>query len=52
MIQAMLVAFDGDLAHQCMGRSAPARLQRALEHADRHGLAVPTLRAIAAEQAQ
>lgn len=50
LIQAMLVAFNGDLQHKCMGRSAPARLQRALEHADRHGLAVPTLRAIAAEQ--
>ena len=52
LIQAMLVACDGDLQHKCMGRSAPARLQRALQHADRHALAVPTLRAIAAEQAQ
>ena len=52
LIQAMLVAFNGDLQHKCMGRSAPARLQRALQHADRFALAVPTLRAIAAEQPQ
>jgi len=51
LIQAMLVAFNGDLEHKCMGRSAPARLQRALAHAEEHGLAVPTLKAIAAEQA-
>jgi len=52
LIQAMLVAFNGDLEHKCMGRSAPARLQRALAHAEKHGLEVPTLKAIAAEQAQ
>jgi ketopantoate reductase len=52
LIQAMLVAFKGDLEHKCMGRSAPARLQRALAHAEKHGLGVPTLKAIAAEQAQ
>jgi ketopantoate reductase len=51
LIDAMLEAFDGDPDHRCMGRSAPARLARALEHADRLGLEVPTLRAIAAEQA-
>ena len=50
LIQAMLAAFNGDLQHKCMGRSAPARLQRALAHAEQHGLAVPTLRAIASEQ--
>jgi ketopantoate reductase len=50
LIEAMLEAFDGDPEHRCMGRSAPARLARALEHADRLGLPVPTLRAIAAEQ--
>ncbi|MEJ2142647.1 MAG: hypothetical protein P8Y24_09915 [Gammaproteobacteria bacterium] len=37
---------DGDLQHMCMGRSAPARLQRALEIADRDGLDVPKLREI------
>lgn len=47
LIAGMRAAFDGDPEHQCMGRSAPARLQRALAHADRLGLAVPTLRALA-----
>jgi len=51
LIGAMLEAFDGDPDHRCMGRSAPARLARALEHADRLGLELPTLRTIAAEQA-
>lgn len=48
LIQGMLVAFDGDPEHGCMGRSAPARLTRALELADQAGLSVPKLRAIAA----
>lgn len=48
LIQSMLSAFDGDPAHQCMGRSATARLQRALEHADTHELEVPSLAEIAA----
>lgn len=43
MIQGMLVAFDGDPDHMCMGRSAPARLQRALQQADEAGLAVPKM---------
>lgn len=47
LIAGMLAAFDGDPGHQCMGRSAPARLQRALAHADRLHLAVPHLRALA-----
>jgi hypothetical protein len=51
LINAMLEAFDGDRQHNCTGRSAPARLQRALRHADRYGLAVPALRRIAAQQA-
>ena len=48
LIAGMLDAFDGDPAHECTGRSAPARLMRALQHADSFGLAVPTLRALAA----
>ncbi len=48
LIRAMLVAFDGDPAHKCMGRSAPGRLTRAIEQADRFVLAVPQLREIAA----
>lgn len=50
LLQAMLVAFDGDPAHQCMGRSAPARLQRALQIANDAGLAVPALQDIAASR--
>jgi len=48
LIAAMLTAFDGDPDHKCMGRSAPARLARAIEHAERLGVAVPTLREITA----
>ena len=47
LIAGMLEAFDGDPEHGCTGRSAPARLARALHHADAFGLAVPTLRALA-----
>ncbi|KUJ74993.1 hypothetical protein AVO42_06425 [Thiomicrospira sp. XS5] len=42
-------AIHGDLEHKCMGRSAPARLTRALSFADQFDLAVPTLRQIAAD---
>ena len=52
LIAGMLEAFAGDPQHQCTGRSAPARLARALQHADAAGLAVPTLRALAARQAR
>lgn len=48
LVAGMLAAFDGDPGHGCTGRSAPARLARALALADRYGLAVPTLRALAA----
>jgi hypothetical protein len=47
LTKAMLVAFEGDLKHSCMGRSAPARLARALQIADNAGLTVNTLRQIA-----
>lgn len=47
LIAGMLEAFDGDPEHACTGRSAPARLARAIRHADEFGLAVPTLRALA-----
>jgi len=46
LIEGMLRAFDGDPEHGCMGRSAPARLQRALSMADEAGLDIPTLRRI------
>lgn len=48
LISGMLEAFEGDPQHKCTGRTAPARLQRALAHADAAGLAVPKLREIAA----
>ena len=46
LIEGMLEGIKGDLQHKCMGRSAPARLARALEYADEAGLAVPKLREI------
>ncbi|MFC1683917.1 ketopantoate reductase family protein [Pseudomonadota bacterium] len=50
LIQAMVTAFEGDPAHKCMGRSAPARLQRALEHEFRFHLKLPTLQDIASHR--
>jgi len=47
LITGMLEAFDGDPNHGCMGRSAPARLARAITQADAASLATPTLREIA-----
>ncbi len=46
LIDGMYEAIKGDLAHKCMGRSSPARLNRAIEQADAAGLAVPRLREI------
>lgn len=51
LIDGMVEAFEADLQHGCKGRSAPMRLQRALQHADSAGLAVPRLREIAAMHA-
>ena len=51
LIAGMIEGIEGDRQHQCMGRSAPARLARAVLHADTFGLAVPRLRAIHAQQA-
>ena len=49
LIAAMVYAFEGDPDHKCMGRSAPARLRRALELAQQHQLEVPRMKAIAAK---
>ncbi|MBE9515358.1 MAG: hypothetical protein IME93_00120 [Proteobacteria bacterium] len=49
LIKGMLKAFEGDPDHNCMGRSAPVRLARALEIADEAGLAVHKLREIASQ---
>lgn len=46
LIQSMLNAIKGDLSHQCMGRSAPGRLTRAIALADEAGLSVNKLREI------
>jgi len=43
LIEAMLVAFEGDPDHNCMGRSAPARLERALLLGNEYQLALPVL---------
>jgi len=50
LVEGMLRAFDGDPDHGCMGRSAPARLARAIAIADEAGLDVPALRSIAESQ--
>lgn len=50
LIAGMVEAIEGDLEHKCMGRTAPARLARAIEHADQFGLSVPKLRTIHAGQ--
>ncbi|MDH5393638.1 MAG: hypothetical protein OEY11_10670 [Gammaproteobacteria bacterium] len=46
LITLMLVAFNGDPLHQCMGRSAPARLQRTLDLAADFGIELKKLRSI------
>ncbi len=47
LIDSMMLAFKGDLGHQCMGRSAPARLRRTLELAQAADIATPSLNQIA-----
>jgi hypothetical protein len=47
LLEGMVHAFNGDPEHGCMGRSAPARLQRALRQADEQGLDLPRLKQIA-----
>ena len=46
LIGGMVRAFNGDPDHKCLGRSAPARLERAIVQADAFGLEVKTLREI------
>jgi len=46
LIDGMVNAFNGDREHMCMGRSAPARLQRALSLAEKHGLSLASLERI------
>ncbi|MCK5902658.1 MAG: hypothetical protein KAG28_05860 [Cocleimonas sp.] len=49
LTKAMLIAFEGDLSHGCKGRSAPARLERALDIANNANIQVTTLQNIANE---
>ena len=51
LFAALGLAFAGDPEHACMGRSAPARLARAIRNGETHGMNLPVLHAIAAEQA-
>ena len=48
LIEAMVNAFNGDLNHQCMGRSAPGRLARALDLAENNGLNLEMMKKISA----
>ena len=52
LVAGMLEAFDADPEHGATGRSAPARLARALSHADQAGLEVRQLREIHAQLAE
>ncbi|MDQ7015580.1 MAG: hypothetical protein Q9N68_04295 [Gammaproteobacteria bacterium] len=46
LIEAMLIAFEGDPQHNCMGRSAPARLARARQQAAQFALELTTLNSL------
>jgi ketopantoate reductase len=52
LIAGMVEGMEGDPHHMCMGRSAPGRLQRALQYADEAKLPVPKLREIYKQQVQ
>lgn len=53
LIEGMVEGIKGDLQHKCTGRSAPARLARAIQYADQAELKVAKLREIhAAHQGQ
>lgn len=47
LIAGMVEGIKGDLHHTCTGRTAGARLTRALQHAERLRIAAPRLHAIA-----
>ena len=49
LMEGLLEAFSGDPEHGCMGRSAPARLERALGIAQASGLQVDKMSAIASK---
>jgi hypothetical protein len=49
LMQAFITACYGDPNHNCMGRSAPARLARAITLANEHHLDLPTISDIATQ---
>ncbi len=51
LLSAVLTAFDADPEHKCMGRSAPTRLQRALQIAADAGIEAAQLKRIQQAQA-
>ncbi len=51
LMQAFITACYGDPNHSCMGRSAPARLTRAVALAEQYQLNLPTISDIAAQVA-
>ena len=48
-VDEFMAAVDADPDHACAGRTAPSRLQRALDQASEHGLELPRMTAIARE---
>lgn len=52
LVDGMVEAIAGDPEHKTTGRSAPARLLRAIDHADAASLGVPTLRDLARRHAE
>ena len=52
LIAGMVEGMEGDPDHMCMGRTAPGRLKRALQHADEAKLPVAKLREIFVQYAQ
>ena len=48
LLQGMVEGFQADPEHECLGRTARARLERLVRAADEAGLATPRLRAILA----
>lgn len=50
LLISVLNAFEGDPEHKCMGRSAPQRLQRALQISADAGLEVPELQRISRDR--
>ncbi len=46
LIDGMVKGFDGDPQHQCMGRSAPQRMARALAQAEELGVDMPAIKTV------